>query len=404
MLEEIAGAVGTPFYAYDGDLLRERIGRLDAALDGVAHLVCYSAKANDALALLRIAADSGLGVDIVSGGELFKALRAGVPGERIVFSGVGKRRDEIRAALDVGVRSINVESPGELDVVAQEARAVGRPAPVSVRLNPDVATKTHAYISTGQATSKFGLPADAVLRELRRAATDPALEPVGVSFHVGSQLLDHAPVLIAAERAAAIWRELSTEGIPLRDLDAGGGLGIPYDGGDEVELGDYAGSLVSLARELAATLIVEPGRYLVGPAGRFVTRVLYVKEVPGRRIAVCDGGMNDFLRPSLYSAQHPIAILGAEQRPIELVDVVGPVCESGDVLAQSRELPVPEPGDLVVIEGAGAYGRVMASTYNSRPLCAEVLIEDGGWRVIREAGAYGDLVRGEITWLQAPSA
>jgi diaminopimelate decarboxylase len=395
-LAKIAEAVGTPFYAYDADVFRSRIARLETALRDTPHLICYAVKANDALALIRIAASAGLGADIVSGGELHKALAAGMPAGRIVFSGVGKRRDEIRQALEAGIRSINVESPGELDLIAAEAAAIGVRAPVAVRLNPDVEPGTHAYVSTGQATSKFGLAATAVREELVRAAEHPALEAVGISFHIGSQLLDPEPVFAAAERAAELWRELRAAGVELRDLDAGGGLGVPYHGGDDLDVEAYAARLARVAADLGATLLLEPGRYLAAPAGTFVTRVLYVKDVPGRRVAVCDGGMNDLLRPALYDAFHPVSLVApAGERPQGTVDVVGPVCESGDFLALGRELELPEPGDLLAIGYAGAYGRVLASTYNARPLCAEVLLEGGNWRVIREAGTYEDLTRGE---------
>lgn len=397
LLPEIAESAGTPLYVYDADVFRARARKLREAFGDARCLVCYSAKANDALALLRLAREEGLGVDVVSGGELWKARRAEVPGDRIVFSGVGKRPDEIRAALEAGVRSLNVESPGELDAIVCEAGALGATAPVSMRLNPDVEPETHQYVRTGQATSKFGLSAEAVSAGLRRAAADPALEPVGISFHVGSQLLEPAPILTAAERAAEVWRELAAEGIRLRDLDVGGGLGVPYDGGAELDLRGYADPLRRLAEELGAELVLEPGRYLVAPAGTFLTRVLYVKDVPGRRIAICDGGMNDLIRPSLYGAEHPIEILSADvDRPRGLVDLVGPLCESGDFFTRGRELPLPEPGDLVAIGYAGAYGRVMASSYNARPLCAEVLVENGTWRLIRQPGRYEDLVRGEL--------
>ena len=383
--EDVARAVGTPFYAYDADLFRARIARFRAALGETPHLLCYALKANDALALVAIAAEEGLGADIVSGGELAQALRAGVPGGRIVFSGVGKRREEIRAALAAGVRALNVESRGELDLVAGEAAALGVVAPVSVRLNPDVEADTHAYVATGSAASKFGLGVEEARAAYARAAADPALEPVGISFHVGSQLLDTAPVLDAAERAASLWREVAAGGIPLRELDVGGGLGIAYDGGVEADVEGYAKALAAVARELGATLILEPGRWLVGPVGTFVTRVLYVKEAAGRRIAVCDGGMNDLIRPALYGARHPIALVGGgEGRARGAVDVVGPVCESGDFFALGIDLPLPEAGDLVAIGQAGAYCRVMSSTYNARPLCAEVLLEGGAYRVIRE--------------------
>lgn len=395
--EDVAAAVGTPFYAYDADLFRSRIGRFRAALGEIPHLLCYALKANDALALVALAAEEGLGADIVSGGELAKALRAGVPADRIVFSGVGKRREEIRAALGAGVRALNVESLGELDVVAEEASALGVVAPVSVRLNPDVAADTHAYVATGSAASKFGLGLDDARVAYALAAHDPALDPIGLSFHVGSQLLDAAPVLAAAERAAALWCELAAGGIRLQELDAGGGLGIAYDAGEEdADVEAYAAALGRIAGELGAVLVLEPGRWLVGPIGTFVTRVLYVKDAPGRRIAVCDGGMNDLIRPALYGARHPIALVGdVEARLRGPVDVVGPVCESGDFFALGVDLPLPEPGDLVAIGQAGAYCRVMASAYNARPLCAEVLREDGAYRVIREPVPAAELALSE---------
>lgn len=394
-LEDVAGAVGTPFYAYDGDLFRERIARFCAAFAGEAPEVCYALKANDALALVAVAAAEGLGADIVSGGELAKALRAGVPAERIVFSGVGKRRAEIAAALRAGVRTLNVESLGELQAVAEEASALGVVAPVSVRLNPDVEASTHAYVATGSAASKFGVGLADARAAYERAAAHPALEPVGISFHVGSQLLDTGPILAAAERAAELWRELAAAGIQLRDLDAGGGLGIAYDDGEDADVEGYAGALSPLARDLGARLVLEPGRWLVGPVGTFVTRVLYTKDAPGRRIAICDGGMNDLIRPALYGARHPIRLLGTAEREPGTVDVVGPVCESGDFFALGEELPLPEPGDLLAIGQAGAYCRVMSSTYNARPPCAEVLREDGAYRVIRERIATDALASAE---------
>lgn len=394
-IEEIAGQVGTPFYLYDGDVFRARVRRLEDALAAAPHQVCYAVKANDALAVLAIAADEGLGADIVSDGELAKALRAGIPAERIVFSGVGKTRGEVRAALEAGVRSLNVESLGELDVVAEEARSLGRPAPIAIRVNPDVAPETHAYVSTGSGASKFGLaPADA-LAAARRAAADAALEPIGLSFHVGSQLLDASPVLAAADRVAELWRELARDGIELRDFDVGGGLGVPYTAGAEPDVEAYAAALARVAEPLGATLVLEPGRWLVAAAGTFVTRVLYVKDARERRVAVCDGGMNDLMRPALYEAYHPIELVGGDARTSGIVDVVGPLCESGDFFALGRELPLPEPDDLLAVGLAGAYGRVMSSTYNARPLCAEVLLEGGRWRVSRERGSVEDLLRGE---------
>jgi diaminopimelate decarboxylase len=397
-LARIADDVGTPVYVYDGVVFRERIDRLEAALGRAPHLVCYSLKANDALALVSIASRAGLGADIVSGGELYKAMLCGIPSDRIVFSGVGKRRDEIRAALEAGVRSLNVESPGELDVIVDEARALGAVAPVSVRLNPDIESSTHAYVATGHRGAKFGLPTGPAGDVLRRAAAEPELEPVGIAFHVGSQLLDAGPILAALELAALLWHELASDGIELRDLDVGGGLGVPYEGEPAADVDAYARAVVSAARDLGATIVAEPGRWLAAPAGTFLTRVLYVKDVPGARIAVCDGGMNDLIRPSLYGAHHPIEVIGADTgRTVGAVDVVGPVCESGDFFARGRELPYPEPGDLLAIGYAGAYGRVMGSTYNARPLCAEALVDGDSWRVTREPGTVEGLVAGEFS-------
>jgi diaminopimelate decarboxylase len=395
-IDAIAEEVGTPLYAYDLDAFRERIRAFEAPLDDTPHLTCYAVKANDALALLRVAADEGLGADIVSGGELDKAIRAGLDPARIVFSGVGKRRDEIAASLTAGVRSLNVESLDELAEIAEQAAARGITAPVSVRLNPDVAAGTHAYLTTGTAASKFGLPAGEALEALRRAAADPRLEPVGLSFHVGSQILETRPFAAAAQRAAELWRAAHAEGIVLRDFDVGGGLGIAYHGGPEPDLAEYVEAMVGSARSVEATLVLEPGRHLVGAIGSFVTRVVHVKRVGDRTIAVCDGGINDFLRPLLYGAEHPVEILSSFDNGQGLVDVVGPLCESGDYLALGRTLPIPAAGDLIVIGLAGAYGRVMSSTYNARPLCVEVLLEGGSWRIGRKRGTYDDLVRNEL--------
>jgi len=394
-LATIAAEVGTPFYAYDLDRFRERIRAFEAGLADVPHLTCYAVKANDALALLAIVAAEGLGADVVSGGELAKCGEAGITPASIVFSGVGKRDDEIRAAVEAEIRSVNVESLEELDEVSAAARQLGRVAPISVRVNPDVAGGGHEYLATGGAASKFGLERADAREAFRRAATDDALDPVGLSFHVGSQLLDTEPVLMAAERAAELWRELADAGIRLRDFDAGGGLGIAYDGGAEPDVQAYTARLAELAGSVEATLILEPGRHLVGPAGTFVTRVLHVKRAGGRTIAVCDGGSNDLLRPALYGAEHPITVLVERERERALVDLVGPLCESSDFLALDRTLPLPRRGDLIAVELAGAYGRVMSSTYNARPLCAEVVLEQGSWRVSRERGTYDDLIRNE---------
>jgi diaminopimelate decarboxylase len=343
-----------------------------------------------------VVADERLGADVVSGGELAKCLQAGISPDGIVFSGVGKREGEIRAAVEAGIRSLNVESLEELEEIAGAAQALGRVAPIAVRLNPDVAGGGHEYLATGGAASKFGLQRDEAMEAFRRAAAEDALEPVGLSFHIGSQLLDAEPVLAAAARAAELWGEVAETGIRLRDFDAGGGLGIAYDdGGAEPDVGAYIAALAELARDLGATLLLEPGRHLAGPVGTFVTRVLHVKQAGGRTIVVCDGGTNDLLRPALYGAEHPITLLAEGDRERATVDLAGPLCESGDFLALNRSVPLPRRGDLIAVELVGAYGRVMSSTYNARPLCAEVVLEQGGWRVSRERGTYDDLVRNE---------
>jgi diaminopimelate decarboxylase len=394
-LADIAAEVGTPFYAYDLDRFRERIRAFEAELADDPHLTCYAVKANDALAILRVVADEKLGADVVSGGELAKCLQAGIAPGQIVFSGVGKREDEIRAAVQAGIRSLNVESLEELDEIAAAAQALGRVAPIAVRLNPDVHGGGHEYLTTGAAASKFGLERAEAIEAFRRTVAEPALEPVGLSFHIGSQLLDTEPVLAAAERAADLWRDLAEHAIQLRDFDAGGGLGIAYEGASEPNVGHYVTRLAELTKSLGATLLLEPGRHLVGPVGTFVTRVLHVKEAGGRTIVVCDGGTNDLLRPALYGAEHPVTVLAADERAQAIVDLAGPLCESGDFLAVNRSLPFPRRGDLIAVELAGAYGRVMSSAYNARPLCAEVVLEQGSWRVSRERGTYDDLVRNE---------
>ena len=396
LLHAIATAVDTPTYVYDIDALDARIEQLQAALGDSDHRICYALKANDCLALISIAAHAGLGADVVSAGEMLKALRGGILPSDIVFSGVGKRRDEIAMAIEVGLKSLNVESAMELDVVADEARAQKTVARVGVRLNPDVAADTHDYIATGSGDAKFGVPPAEAYELLLRAERDPNLDSVALSFHIGSQIFDPTQVFEAADRAAAIWRDARAAGVELKDFDVGGGLGVAYMGGDEPDLAAYVERLTGIASELGATLVLEPGRWLVAPIGTLLTRVLYTKDVPGRRIAICDAGMTELLRPALYEAEHPFTVLGDETgRPSGTVDIVGPICESGDFLAKGREGPLPEPGDLIAVGFAGAYGRVMASHYNARPTVPEVLVEQGEWRVVRDRGVIDDLLDGE---------
>ncbi len=393
VLQAIAGAVDTPVYVYDGDAFDERIERLQAALTDVDHLICYALKANDSLAMISIAAHAGLGADVVSSGELLKALRGGILPADVVFSGVGKRRDEIAMAIEVGVQSLNVESAQELDVVAEEADAQRTVARVGVRLNPDVSADTHEYIATGSSAAKFGVPPQEAYELLVRAQREPNLEPVSLSFHIGSQIFDPSTIFEAAERAEGVWRDVRAAGVELREFDVGGGLGVPYMGAEEFDLSAYVSQLGKLTAELGATLVLEPGRWLVAPVGTLLTRVLYTKDVPGRRIAICDAGMTELLRPALYGAEHPFSFLtDTAGRQTGLVDLVGPVCEASDFLGKDRQLPLPEPGDLIAIGFAGAYARVMASQYNARPPVPEVLAEAGGWRVIRERAIIDSLL------------
>ncbi len=396
LLHAIAETIGTPTYVYDVDAFDARIEELHAALGDADHRVCYSLKANDNLALISIAAHAGLGADVVSAGELLKALRGGILPSDVVFSGVGKRRDEIAMAIEVGVRSLNVESAQELDVVSEEARAQNQVARIGVRLNPDISADTHEYISTGSGGGKFGVTAAEAYELLLRAERDPQLEPVAISFHIGSQIFDPAPVFETADLAAGIWRDVRSAGVELTDFDVGGGLGVPYMGGDEPDLDAYISRLSSTAADLGATLVLEPGRWLVAPIGTLLTRALYTKDVPGRRIAICDSGMTELLRPALYDAEHPFTLLTDDSaRPDGVVDLVGPICESGDFIARGREGPLPEQGDLVAVGFAGAYARVMASQYNARPTVPEVLVEQGDWRVVRDRGVIDDLLDGE---------
>lgn len=396
LLQTIANAVDTPVYVYDGDAFDERIESLQAALADVDHLICYALKANDSLAMISIAAHGGLGADVVSAGELLKALRGGILPSDIVFSGVGKRREEISIAIEVGVQSLNVESAQELDIVAEEADAQGTIARIGVRLNPDIAADTHEYIATGTGEAKFGVPPEEAYELLLRAQRDPNLEPVALSFHVGSQIFDPSPIFEAADRAAGVWRDVRAAGVELREFDVGGGLGVPYMGGDAFDVGSYVARLGKLAGELEATLVLEPGRWLVAPVGTLLTRVLYTKDVADRRIAICDAGMTELLRPALYGAEHPFTFISdTAGRDTGLVDLVGPACESGDFLGKDRELPLPERGDLISVGFAGAYARVMASQYNARPAAPEVLAEAGRWRVVRERASTDSLLDGE---------
>ncbi len=396
-LRALADAVGTPAYVYSKAALVETFAAYDHALGAMPHLVCYAVKANSTLGVIAALAQAGAGADIVSGGELFRAVRAGVSPKRIIFSGVGKTRDEMRDALKADILMFNVESVSELRALDEEARTLGVRAPVALRVNPDVDPQTHPYIATGLRTSKFGIPIDQALTAYEEATRLPGLEVIGVDMHIGSQLTKSAPIADAVARLGKLVRTLRERGIGIRVLDIGGGLGIRYR--DETPPGpdDYTRALVPVLGELDVTVILEPGRSIVGNAGVLLTRVLYRKETADKRFVVVDAAMNDLIRPALYGAYHEIRHVdeGRQAASLETVDVVGPICESGDFLAKDRELPRPEEGDLLAVMSAGAYASVMASNYNTRPRAAEALVEGNRYTIVRRREALEDLVAGE---------
>ncbi|MGE0191875.1 MAG: diaminopimelate decarboxylase [Planctomycetota bacterium] len=401
-LDAIARAVGTPAYVYSLGTVRDHVDRLQAAFADLDPLVCYAMKANGNLALLADLAARGLGFDIVSGGELDRLRRLGVPGERIVFSGVGKTRAEMDAALAYGVRLFNVESEEELEALARVAAETGRRADVALRVNPDVDPQTHAYIATGLKESKFGLPIARGAELARRVLDRPSLRLVGLQCHIGSQITDVTPYGEAVGRVAELARTLQPDAPDLASLDMGGGFGIFYKDLRAPSFEEYARVVRPHVKHLGLKLLMEPGRVLVGNAGALVTRVLYRKQAGSKRFVIVDAGMNDLIRPSLYGGWHriwPVAGHGAppvgEAEGLPRVDVVGPVCESGDFLAKDRPLPDVAAGDLLAVFGVGAYGFTMSSTYNARPRPPEVLVAGDRFAVARRRETYDDLVAAE---------
>src|SRR5713101_696664 len=393
-LADLAARIGTPFYVYSARTLRRHYRVFDEAFAGTDHLICYAMKALSNLSVLKLFAAMGSGFDIVSVGELMRCLRAGADPRKIVFSGVGKTGEELKAAIEAGILMINVESRPELHRVAHVAGRMHRRAPVSLRVNPDLDPGTHPHISTGHRDSKFGIPLAQVHEYYAEARSLPDLDLVGLSTHIGSQITDTSPFKEAANKVAVIVKALRESGVALRYLDLGGGLGIPYQE-EPPPPSEYAAALLGPLRGLGLKLIIEPGRVLVGNAGALVTRVLYLKETDVKRFVVIDGAMNDLIRPVLYEAYH--RILPVERRasaPVVTADVVGPVCESGDFFAREREMPEPRDGDLLAVMSAGAYGFVMASNYNSRPRAPEIMVDGAEAHVVRERESFEDLVRG----------
>ena len=394
-LPDLIRQVGTPCYIYSQATLEHHFKTFDQSFSRIAHLTCYAQKANSNLSLLRLFARLGGGADIVSGGELYRALKAGIPPERIVYSGVGKTEEEIRYALNQKILLLNVESPEELRLIDRIAGRMKKKAPIALRVNPDIDPKTHPYISTGLKKNKFGIAIQQSLEEYRLAKDLPHLKVIGVDCHIGSQLLLTAPFLEAIQKLKGLIGQLENLGIRIEYVDLGGGLGITYDQEEPPHPREYARSVIKALGQAPFTLILEPGRVIVGNAGILMTKVLYVKKGAEKNFIVVDAGMNDLIRPSLYGSYHHIQPVVRRRGPKIQADVVGPICESGDFLGQDRFLPLPAPGDLLAVMSAGAYGFVMSSNYNSRPRAAEVLVSGRTFQVIRKRETYAQLIAQE---------
>jgi diaminopimelate decarboxylase len=400
-LADLARDYGTPAYVYSQNAVTSRLGAYHEALAGIPHRICYAVKANSNLALLQVLAEQGAGFDIVSGGELFRVLAAGADASSVVFSGVGKTPEEIRFALEQGIHSFNCESEPELETLGLAAAELGKTASIALRVNPDVDAATHPYISTGLKEHKFGIDISDVDRVYERVRAYPNLVADGVSCHIGSQLLSMAPVLEAADKMLALVERLRGRGFPIRHLDLGGGLGVPYRPSDAPSsIRDFVGHLRHRIAEARLEIVLEPGRSIAAEAGVLLARVLFTKQNGRKTFIILDAGMNDLIRPTLYQAHHEIVpVLQWPGRKV-VADIVGPVCESGDFFARDREITELQPGDLVAIRTAGAYGFVLASNYNSRPKPCELLVKADAVHVARRRETYDDLVRGEALRLR----
>ncbi len=396
-LADIARKAGTPCYVYSTHAILTAWRAYDGAFADLPHTVCFAVKANSSLAVLALLAKEGSGFDIVSGGELYRVLQAGGDPVKVVFSGVGKTAEEVEYALKSGIHSFNCESEGELALIDSMAARLGaETAQFSLRVNPDVDARTHPYIATGLRDHKFGIDIELAEGVYERSRSFGHLIAEGVSCHIGSQLLDTAPILEAAEKVLAMAVRLRDRGFPIRHVDLGGGLGVAYSGADLApEIGEFIRAMYHRIASSGFAVMIEPGRSIVGPAGTLLTRVLYRKQSPKKEFMVVDAAMNDLIRPALYQAHHEILPLRKSSLPPVTVDVVGPICETGDFLARNRQLANALPGDYLAVMMAGAYGFVQSSNYNSRPRAAEVLVDGDRWRVIRERETLADLVRGE---------
>jgi diaminopimelate decarboxylase len=396
VLSEVAEQVGTPAFVYNAEAIRSRYRSLDSALASIPHRICFAVKANSNLAVLHLLHELGAGADIVSFGEMARSLAAGFSPDRIVFSGVGKTADELRAAVTAGIGHVNVESGQELELLGRLAESAIAPLHVGIRVNPGVTTDTHPYISTGKSGIKFGLPTDQVGPAAEYVMRHPRLELTTLAMHLGSQLIDTEPFIEGISRLVELIERLRRAGVSsLQVIDIGGGLGIRYAEERSIDPDEFAAAVVPLLAPTGLTVYLEPGRYLVGSAGILLTRVLYRKHSGGKEFVIVDAGMNDLVRPSHYQAYHEIVELEERGRPAGRADVVGPVCETGDFLALDRMLPGLEAGDELAVLGAGAYGFVMASNYNSRPRPAEVIVDGGKWWVARPREQVADLFDSE---------
>lgn len=393
-IRKIVEKVGTPLYIYSHKTLLRHFNAFKDAFDGYPHIICFALKANSNSALLGLLAKKGCGADVVSGGELFIALKAGIPAKKIVYAGVGKTEEEIIYALKSRILMFNVESSNELITIDRIARELGVKAPIALRVNPNISTPTHPYISTGLKKHKFGIPIKNALEYYNLANKLHNVRILGIHKHIGSQIIKVSPFIDALKKVLLLARNLRLQGIKTKYLDIGGGLGIPYD--DEVLLHprDLAKAIIPLLKTHNFTLIIEPGRSIVGNAGILVTKVLYLKKRPKKEFVIVDAGMNDLIRPSLYEAYHRILPVIKNNRPKILADVVGPICESGDFFARERKMNHPLQGDLLAVMSAGAYGFSMSSNYNSRPRAAEVLVRGRNFFVVREREKYKDLIKG----------
>lgn len=402
---EIAATVGTPFYVYSTATLERHFRLFDEALEGMDHLICYAMKAASNQAILKTLANAGAGMDVVSEGEYLRAKAAGVPADKIVFSGVGKTAQEIRTALIGGLRQFNVESEPEMQAISAQAVALGLTVPITIRVNPDVDAKTHAKIATGKSENKFGIPIARAREVYAMAAALPGLEIIGIDVHIGSQLTDLAPFELAYQKVAELTETLRADGHDIRRLDLGGGLGIPYERSNEAPPlpSDYGALIKRTVGHLGCEIEIEPGRLIAGNAGILISEVIYVKSGEGRDFLIVDAAMNDLIRPAMYEAHHDIIpviepVPGIEQQPY---DIVGPICESGDTFAKQRMMAPLVAGDLIAFRSAGAYGAVMSSEYNSRLLVPEVLVSGDQFAVIRPRPTFEDMINRDIipAWL-----